>query len=236
MTGDSTRSGRRGLTGGKRVSRRAASLIGITGLTAGAVLGGIAAAPQALAGTVAGISPADGATAGGYEMTITGTGFGTTPGTVTIGGNAAGFVTWSDTEVDVVVPPGEPGTVPVVVTDSTGDVSNALSFTYDAPLISGLSPSAVSTAGGTPVALTGTNFGTPPGTVSIGNDTATIVSWSDNAIVISTPAEAAGSATLTVTAGGETSNAEFLTYQTPLASSSAGSPPRPATRAAGARR
>ena len=72
------------------------------------------------------------------------------------------------------------------------------------PAISGFSPA--SGAQGTTLTISGSNFGTTQGTVSIGGvQVASIASWSASAIVVTVPANGA-SGLVSVTAGGVTAN------------------------------
>ncbi len=104
--------------------------------------------------TVTGIVPSSGPTAGGTQVTITGTNFASSA-TVDFGtaaGTSVAFV--SSTEMTAVSPPGSAGPVNVVVTTSAGSspTSSADQFTYIAPTgvtgVTGPSPSPA-TAGAT---------------------------------------------------------------------------------------
>jgi hypothetical protein len=165
--------------------------------------------------TVSSISPASGSTAGGTQVTITGTNFGTTPGTVTIGGNGATLVSWSDTSIVVTTPPGTAG--PATVT-ADGVTASGPSFTYEAPVvtpspsITGISPNHGPTAGGERLTITGTNFGTAKGSVTIGGKAATVVSWSDTSVVVTAPAGSPGAAVVNLTANGHRSNSAVFNY------------------------
>jgi hypothetical protein len=77
-------------------------------------------------------------------------------------------------------------------------------FTYVVtPTVSSISPNSGSTAGGTAVTITGTNFASGA-TVTIGAAAATnVVVVSATQITATTPAHAAGAATVTVTASGQ---------------------------------
>jgi glycosidase len=90
-----------------------------------AVYSYVAAAP----GTpeVGNIDPVMGRT--GDVVAVTGKGFGTSTGTVTVGGTAATVSYWVDGEVDFTVPSGAPtGTQNVVVTKSGGGASNTIAY------------------------------------------------------------------------------------------------------------
>jgi hypothetical protein len=148
------------------------------------------------------------------------------------------ITSWSDTSITFTLPPDtgpfpiEPG--PATITVSVdGQTSPAQTITVSgtvapAPVISSASPS--TTTAGSSVTLTGVNFGSSQGsgylTLAQGGTswgapydgaTLTITSWSDTSITFTLPPDTGsfplepGSATVTVTAGGQTSNAEPLT-------------------------
>jgi hypothetical protein len=148
--------------------------------------------------TLTAIAPATGSTAGGTAVTLTGTNF-TAGATVTIGGaSATSVVVASATSITAVTPSGAAGARDVRVT-LTGGQSATLTgaFTYTAPqipspTIASLSPVSGPTAGGTAVAVTGTNF-TAGATVTIGGAAATsVVVVSSTRITLVTPAGSAG--------------------------------------------
>ena len=126
--------------------------------------------------TVTGVSPTNGAPAGGNSVTVTGTGFtgatavhfGTTAGTGITGVTSTGLT---------VTAPAGTGTVDVTVTTPNGtSAANASDlYTYNGPpTVTGVSPTNGPAAGGTLVTVTGTgltgatavDFGTTPGTGS----------------------------------------------------------------------
>ena len=154
--------------------------------------------------TVTSISPTSGTTAGGTAVTITGTNF-TTGATVTLGGTAAtNVVVVSSTSITATTPAHAAGAVTVTVTNPgglNGSLSNG--FTYVAPpTVTSVSPNSGSTAGGTAVTITGTNFATGA-TVTFGGTAATnIVVVSSTSITATTPAHAAGAVTVVVTNSG----------------------------------
>ncbi len=111
--------------------------------------------------TVTGLDITTGSTAGGQTILISGTNFsGTT--TVDIGGTAAtSFVVLDDSTLSAVVPAGTAGTVDVTVTTNNGSGSGTDLFTYlstPAPAVTGLGTSSGTTAGGTSIDITGTDF------------------------------------------------------------------------------
>ena len=118
---------------------------------------------SAAAPAVTGVSPSSGSTAGGTVVTITGTGF-IGANSVMFGTTAAGNVAAnSDTQITAVAPAQAAGIVDVTVTTPTGTsaVGSADQFTYTAaaaPSVTSVSPNSGSTAGGTTVTISGSNF------------------------------------------------------------------------------
>jgi IPT/TIG domain len=157
--------------------------------------------------TITSLSPTSGAV--GSSVTITGTNFGSTQGSSTVKFNgtiATSISSWSNTSIVAVVPSG--ATTGNVVVTVGGVASNAAGFTVSpssTPTISSLSPT--SGAVGTPVTISGTNFGTTQGTsaVTFNGTSATITSWSTTSIVAQVPAGAT-TGNVVVTVGGVASN------------------------------
>ncbi|MCL4434885.1 MAG: IPT/TIG domain-containing protein [Actinobacteria bacterium] len=81
--------------------------------------------------TVTGVKPNSGSSLGGANITLTGTNFELATG-VSIGGTPADFTIASSTSLEIVAPPGTPGTVNVIVSNPIGQsISSASSlFTY----------------------------------------------------------------------------------------------------------
>jgi hypothetical protein len=167
--------------------------------------------------TVTAISPNQGPTSGGTNVTITGASFTTATG-VTIGGAAATNVAIvNDTTITATTPTGAAGPASVVVTNLAGSNAANTLFTYVAPpTVTAISPNQGSTIGGTGVTITGTSFTTATG-VTIGGTAATNVAIvNDTTITATTPAHAAGTASVVVTnqAGSNAANTLF-TYVAP---------------------
>lgn len=168
--------------------------------------------------TVTATSPNTGTTAGGTSVTITGTDFTGATG-VTIGGNPATHVTVvSATSITATTPAGTAGMASVVVTTPAGSNAANTLFTYvaPAPTVTAISPNTGTTAGGTSVTITGTNFTGVTG-VTIGGAAATSVTVvSDTSITATTPAGTAGTASVVVTtSGGSNAGNGLFTYSAP---------------------
>jgi hypothetical protein len=162
--------------------------------------------------SVTGLSPSSGTNAGGTSVTITGSGF-TGASAVYFGSVAAtSFSVTSDTQITATSPAEPAGTVDIIVQTPYGGASatsSADNFTFvgAVPSVTGVTPAAGPTGGGNSVAITGTGF-TGATQVSFGGTAAAEFRVnSDTSITAGTPAHAAGSVDVTVTAPGGTSPA-----------------------------
>lgn len=167
--------------------------------------------------TVTNVSPNVGPTAGGTNVTITGTNF-TGATDVSFGGTSASFIVNLDTTITATSPAHVAGTVDVTVTTpgGTSAISSADHFTYfTPPTISNVSPNAGPTAGGTSVTITGNGF-TGTTAVTFGaTPAASYIINSDNSITATSPAHVAGTVDITVTnpvATSPTTPADQFTY------------------------
>jgi Flp pilus assembly protein TadG len=198
---------------------------------------------------VTSVTASSGSFAGGYTVTMTGSNFDATgngncaangKATVQFGTVSAGsLVSCNNTTIVATVPAAPPSTVDVTVTDSNNKTSDlnppADSFTYlcavaPKPCISGVSPRAETTAGGTSVTISGANFfggGTvcAVSAVNFGANPATVTSCSDTRLVVTNPAGAAGTVDITVTTPGGTSDIGASDAYTYL--NAPGAPPPP---------
>jgi hypothetical protein len=154
--------------------------------------------------TITSISPTSGPTAGGTQITLTGTNF-VSGATVRVGGVAATGVTFtSATQLRATTPAGAAGVAAVQVTNPSGQsvtLNNAFTYTAPAttPTLTSLTPTSGPTAGGTQITLTGTNF-VSGATVRVGGVAATGVTFtSATQLRATTPAGAAGVAAVQVT-------------------------------------
>jgi hypothetical protein len=129
--------------------------------------------------TITGVTPSTGTA--GTQVTISGSGFGESPGLVLVGTSLGVVQTWSDTLVVASIAPGSrSGSVQVT---QGGHSSNTLAFAVTVPTITGVTPSRGTT--GTSVTVTGSGFGTTQGLgqVWLGNAPATVTSWNDTEVV-----------------------------------------------------
>jgi hypothetical protein len=152
----------------------------------------------------------------GTPVTISGANFGATQGTstVTFNGIAATPTSWNATSMVAAVPAG--ATTGNVVVTVGGAASNGMTFTVTVPGPSIASLSPTSGVAGTPVTITGANFGTTQGTstVKFNGVTATPTSWSATSIVAAVPAGAT-TGNVVVTVGGAASNGMTFTVTVP---------------------
>jgi IPT/TIG domain len=166
--------------------------------------------------TLSWIGPSFGPAGLANPVRITGTNF-VAGSTVTFGGVAATNVNVaSSTTITALTPASVPGTVNVVVTNSSG-VSSAtpLSYTFNpAPAVSGISPSVSPLTGGATVVISGANF-LPGAKATIGGLSAPSFVTTSSTITATTPAEAAGTVTVVVTNPDGQSASVGFTYQQP---------------------
>lgn len=129
----------------------------------------------------------------GDQITITGTGFGSSQGSglVWLGSTYASVVSWSDTSIVAAIASGATSGVADVY--QYGVWSNTLSLTVITPAITSISPNHGTS--GTQITFTGTGFGSSQGSgnVWLGSVYAgSIVSWSDTQIVATVASSASG--------------------------------------------
>jgi len=159
--------------------------------------------------TLTSISPANGPTAGGTAVTITGTNF-ISVTSVTIGGNAPTAVTVvSSTSITATTPAGAAGPANVVVTTSAGTATGANLFTFVAPptappTVTTVAPSTGPPGGGTIVTIIGTNFNGATA-VTFGATKATFFTVNSSTSMTATSPPGTSTVNVTVTTPGGTS-------------------------------
>lgn len=130
----------------------------------------------------------------GSTLTISGTGFSTTPSqnTVTFNGGALGTVTAATATRLTVTIPQAAQNGPVSVTVGGTTATSAMSFTVRRPTILSFAP--VGVAPGGQVTITGTNLNLVPGQtiVTVGATSATVVSASNTKLVFTAPTVGSG--------------------------------------------
>jgi len=162
-----------------------------------------AASTSGPAPTIGAISPSSGPTAGGTAVTITGTNF-ASGATVSLGGTAATAIVVNSTTITATTPAHTVGAVNVVVTNTDGQSGTLPNgYTYispnPAPTVTSITPTSGTTAGGTPISITGTGFLTGA-TVSLGGTAATgVIVVNSTTITATTAAHTAGAVNVDVT-------------------------------------
>jgi hypothetical protein len=169
------------------------------------------------AATITSLSATSGSTAGGDTNTLTGTGLLATTA-VTIDGQTTAFTVISTTSLTFVTPPYYAGGYNVVVSVPGADSAPAR-FTYtaaSAPAVTSLGTTSGSTAGGTSVTITGTNFGGANGVTFGGVPAASFTVNSSTSITAIAPsAAAAGTVDVIVytpTGDSAVSSSDHFTY------------------------
>jgi len=155
--------------------------------------------------TVTSVSPNSGTTGGGTSVSITGTNF-VSGATVTFGATAATNINVvSSTTITATSPAHAAGAVNVVVTNTNG-LSGTLTggYTYMAPepeppTVTSVSPNTGTTAGGTSVTITGTNFALGAAVIFGGTAAINVTVTSTTTIIASTPAHAVGAVNVVIT-------------------------------------
>ena len=148
------------------------------------------------------------------SVTIEGSNFGTTSGTVTFNGTTASTTSWDSDEIQTRVPSGAT-TGPVVVRTSGGQSSAGVTFdvTLPAPDISRLDPD--SGPVDTEVRIHGSNFGDRTGAVTFNGLTASPIQWTDQTIRVRVPEGATTGPVVVTTAGGQSSAGVTFTVTEP---------------------
>lgn len=173
---------------------------------------------------VTSISPNSGPSAGGTNVTITGTGL-TGATAVTIGGVAATSITVvNSTSITATTPAGSVGTASVLVTTPGGTNAANTLFSYVAvPTVTSISPSSGAIAGGTSITITGTDFTGATAVTVKGVAATNITVVNSTTITATTPEGVAGTASVLVTTSSGTNTANTLfTFVPPYCVSGAG--------------
>ena len=172
--------------------------------------------------TITNFNPTSGPVA--TSVTITGTNFGATTGTVSFNGTAATVTNWADTSITTSVPPGATsGSISVTNANGTATSANSFTVTAPAPAISGFSPNS-GPAGTTQVTITGTNLSNAS-SVTIAGTAATINNNTATQILATVGASATGSGLIALTTPGGSADSHLL--GTPNFTVTVAAPPSP---------
>ncbi len=170
--------------------------------------------------SVTGVNPGTGTTAGGTNVTITGTSF-ASGATVAFGGVNAPLVTFVNSgQLNATTPAHAAGPVDVRVSNLNGDEAILTNgFTYTAPpVVNNVSPNNGSPSGGNVVIINGSAFQSGA-TATFGGTPATGVTFiSSSQLQVTTPAHAPGAVTVQVTNPNAQSGskASAFTYNTAM--------------------
>ncbi len=183
-------------------------VVHVNGLDSGPLPLSVVAAP-----ILTSVSPTAGSV--GTPLFLTGQHFGPAPpaGQAQINGLSATVVSWTDTRINAVIPPGAlSGPVSVV---AHGVTSNGLPLDVaPAPSLTGLSP--VAGRVGSTIVISGTHLGagSTGGSVRFGSQTATVTQWGESSIIATVPRGGAGE--VVVRTAGVPSNSLPFTLLTTL--------------------
>ncbi|MEU4240848.1 IPT/TIG domain-containing protein [Actinoplanes sp. NPDC026619] len=163
--------------------------------------------------TTTALAPATATTLGGTLVTLTGTNL--TGASVKVGTVAVSPKNVTATSLTFTAPARAAGSAGVTVTTAGGTATTALTYVApDAPAVTSLSATSVSSKASTPITVTGTSF---VGAVSaiIDGKKVSATRVSDTQVKITAPAHAAGTVSVVITAGGGSSAPVDLTYVQP---------------------
>ena len=167
--------------------------------------------------TVASITPNKGPTTGGVLLTISGSSFGAPPiapvATVLIGGAVCPLVSQTDAQIVCQQPSGVGTGLPVVVNVGAAQSNTNVTFSYNAPTITNVSPGGGPAAGGNTLTISGVNFGPSP-TATVGGQPCTNQFPGNSSVnCLAPPGPPGAKVPVVVYAGGQSSNSSsFVTY------------------------
>jgi RHS repeat-associated protein len=147
----------------------------------------------------------------GTPVTVSGSNFGSTQGTSTVTFNGIpATVTgsnWSSGSISTTVPNGATtGNVVVTVQGVTSTGNPTFTVTGSDPVISSLSVPSEPVSGSSSVTITGSNFTSTQGSVTVGGNPATVTSWGNTSIVATLPSGAITGSLVYVTVSSVNSN------------------------------
>jgi hypothetical protein len=126
------------------------------------------------------VSPISAPTIGNVPVSIRGSSFGLTPGTVVIGVSCP-IVSWNDVAIVCTLPPGTGQAVPIIITTDAGRTPiSPMRFTYDPPVINSITPGGGAAGGGYPLTIAGRNFFTSGVGVTVGAASCPVIDDVDN--------------------------------------------------------
>jgi hypothetical protein len=166
--------------------------------------------------TVSIVDPSSAPTSGGAILTISGSNFGPSQGTVAIGTYYCPLSSWTDTVVKCTLPPGMGASLSVVLTTFDGVAGNTnVVFSFDKPSISSITPSSYYTQGSIPITLAGASFG-GTGVARVGGALCVTITWTHTQITCTLPAGSGSQSPVTVTTASQVNTAYYFVYYAPV--------------------
>ncbi len=159
------------------------------------------------------VSPNHGPAAGGVEITVGGTNFGTS-GTLTLNGQTVTPTSYSNTQIKFMLPAGQ-GTNNSIVVGVSGQNSAAVLFSYDGPMLFSASPNHGPTIGGVEISLIGTNFGTS-GIVTFNGQVVSSTTYSNTVVKFMLPAGQGTNNPIQVNVDGQNTSPLSFGYDDPI--------------------
>ncbi len=161
------------------------------------------------------ITPTSAATSGGTLLTVTGKNFGISERSVLLGSQSLAPTSASHTQIVCALPPGQGANLPVRVSVD-GRLSASVPFSYQAPLLTSITPANGPTAGGTRLTLTGSNFGLSASVTIDGQPAALAAPATHNLLEVTLRPGQGTDREVRVSAGGQTGNVLLFDYDPPV--------------------
>jgi len=148
------------------------------------------------------VAPPSGSTIGGVLVTVNGSNF-ATGATLKFGGvSGTNVVVVDESTITATTPAHAAGPVDVVVANvdaQSNTLVHGFTYVYTGPTVSAVSPASGTTLGGTPIAISGSNFSSGASVTIGGSPAANVIVVDAISITASTPSHATGAASVTVT-------------------------------------
>lgn len=172
------------------------------------------------------IRPSSGPTTGGYNLTISGSHFhdelgGSMQLRARVGDAGCYPILFSTKEIiHCVAPPGQGVGLPIMVIRREQFVSSGgVRFSYDGPIITYVTPSHGSTAGGEILSIFGDNFGVFSPSIWIGDRTCETIEWNHTYAACRTPHGVGKDRNIRVQVASQSAEALLFSYFAPIVSS-----------------
>jgi hypothetical protein len=153
-------------------------------------------------------------TAGNVPITLTGSDFGVSS-VVHVGEATCDVASQGHARLICTLPPGT-GTQRAVSVQASDQASlDARTLSYDAPVVAGVEPASSRTAGGALITLTGQNFGSAQGSVTVGGADCPVQTQEDARVTCTVPPGAGAEASVVVSVAGQPSEPAAFGYLPP---------------------